>query len=119
SGEGLATKLGARVLETGLAIGPERQNGGLELGVPVRFASRLLGALVCRWPVDCAVGCDAGELIELATVMVAPRLDAWLAARDDEAKSATVVPELLGVSEAMTTVRKAIVRAAAAPFTLL
>jgi transcriptional regulator with GAF, ATPase, and Fis domain len=118
-GEGLATKLGARVLETGLAIGPERQNGGLELGVPVRFASRLLAALVCRWPIDCAVGRDAGELIELATVMVAPRLDAWLAARLDEAKSATAVPELLGVSEVMTTVRKAIVRAAAAPFTVL
>ena len=119
SGEGLATKLGARVLDTGLAIGPERQNGGLELGVPVRFASRVRAALVCRWPIDCAVSCDAGELIELATVMVAPRLDAWLAARRDEAKSATVVPELLGVSEAMTTVRKAIVRAAAAPFTVL
>ena len=119
AGEGLATNLGARVLETGLAIGPERQNGGLELGVPVRFASRVLAALVCRWPIDCAVSRDAGELIELATVMVAPRLDAWLAASLDEAKSATAVPELLGVSEAMTTVRKAIVRAAAAPFTVL
>jgi len=119
AGEGLATKLGARVLETGLAIGPERQNGGLELGVPVRFASRVLAALVCRWPIDCAVSRDAGELTELATVMLAPRLDAWLAAGLDEAKSATAVPELLGVSEAMTTVRKAIVRAAAAPFTVL
>jgi hypothetical protein len=119
SGDGLATKLGARVLETGLAIGPERQNGGLELGIPVRFASRVLAALVCRWPVDCTVSCDAGELIEMATVMVAPRLDAWLAARHEETKSATAVPELLGVSEAMSAVRKAIVRAAAAPFAVL
>jgi DNA-binding NtrC family response regulator len=119
SGEGLATKLGARVLETGLAIGPERQNGGLELGVPVRFASRVVAALVCRWPVDCSVTGDAGDLIELATVMVAPRLDAWLAGRREEARSATVVPELLGISEGMATVRKAIVRAAAAPFAVL
>ena len=119
SGEGLQTKLGARVLETGLAVGPERQNGGVELGIPVRFASRVLAALVCRWPVDGAVSRDAGELVELASVMVAPRLDAWLTARHDEAKSAIAVPELLGVSELMATVRKAIVRAAAAPFTVL
>jgi len=119
SGEGLQTKLGARVLETGLAVGPERQNGGLELGIPVRFASRVLAALVCRWPVDGAVSRDAGELVELASVMVAPRLDAWLTARHDEATSAIAVPELLGVSEVMATVRKAIVRAAAAPFTVL
>ena len=119
SGDGLATKLGVRVLETGLAIGPERQNGGMELGIPVRFASRVVAALVCRWPVDRAISRDAGELVELATVMVAPRLDAWLAARHEEAKAATAVPELLGVSEAMATVRKAIVRAAAAPFAVL
>ena len=119
SGGGLATKLGERVLETGLAIGPERQNGGMELGIPVRFASRVVAALVCRWPVDRAVGRDAGELVELATVMVAPRLDGWLAARHEEARSATAVPELLGVSEAIATVRKAIVRAAAAPFAVL
>jgi DNA-binding NtrC family response regulator len=119
SGDGLATKLGARVLETGLAIGPERQNGGLELGLPVRFASRVVAALVCRWPVDREITGDSGELVELATVMVAPRLDAWLAARHEEVKAATAVPELLGVSEAMATVRKAIVRAAAAPFAVL
>src|SRR4030095_13260043 len=86
---------------------------------PVRFASRLLAALVCRWPVDCAVCGDAAELVELAPVMGAPRLDVWLPARHDEAKWAIAVPELLGVSEAMATVRKAIVRAAAAPFTVL
>jgi len=119
SGDGLPTRLGARVLETSLAIGPERQNGGLELGSPVRFASRVIAALVCRWPIDCAVSPDAGDLIELAAVIVAPRLDAWHAGCQEEVKSATAVPELLGVSEAMTTVRKAIVRAAAAPFAVL
>ena len=119
SGEGLATKLGARVLETGLPIGPERQSGGMELGIPVRFASRMVAALVCRWPVDRAVSGDAGELVELAAVMVAPRLDAWLAACREEAKAATAIPELLGVSDAMATVRKSIVRAAAAPFAVL
>jgi hypothetical protein len=118
-GEGLSTRLGPRVLETALAIGPERQNGGSEIGIPVRFASRMVAALVCRWPVDRVVSRDAGELMDLAAVILAPRLDAWLAARRDEARSATVVPELVGTSEAIAQVRKAIVRAAAAPFAVL
>jgi DNA-binding NtrC family response regulator/tetratricopeptide (TPR) repeat protein len=119
SGDGLPTKLGARVLETGLTIGPERQNGGMELGVPVRFASRLIAGLVGRWPVDRAVYASAGELMDLSAVVLAPRIDAWLAARREEAKSTTAVPELVGVSEGIATVRKAIVRAAAAPFAVL
>jgi DNA-binding NtrC family response regulator len=118
-GEGLATKLGPRVLETALAIGPERQNGGSEIGIPVRFASRMVAALVCRWPVDRVVSRDASELMDLAAVVVAPRLDAWLAARRDEAASSTAVPELVGSSDAIAHVRKAIVRAAAAPFSVL
>ena len=108
-----------RVLETGLAIGPERQNGGYELGIPVRFASRMVAALVCRWPADGAVNRGACELVELAGVIPAPRLDAWFATRREESKSSTAVPELLGISEAMANVRKAIVRAAAAPFAVL
>ena len=118
-GDGLATKLGPRVLETLLIIGSERQNGGLELGVPVRFASRLAGALVCRWPTDRIVPTDTGELLDLAAVMMAPRLDAYLAGHREEARTATAVPELLGISDAMANVRKAIVRAAVAPFAVL
>ena len=118
-GEGLATKLGARVLETAMPIGPEQQNGGWELGTPVRFASRMVAALVCRWPVDRNVEPDAAELLELAALIVASRLDTLLAARREESRSATAVPELLGISDAIATVRKAIVRAAAAPFAVL
>jgi transcriptional regulator with GAF, ATPase, and Fis domain len=46
-------------------------------------------------------------------------MDAWSAARREEVRSATAVSELLGVSEAVANVRKAIVRAAAAPFAVL
>jgi two-component system response regulator AtoC len=118
-GEGLPTKLGTRVLEAGFAIGPERQAGGWEMGLPVRFGSRALGAIVCRWPVDRVVPADAAELLELAAILAAPRLDGLLAAARDEARGTTAVPELLGGSAAMAAVRKAIVRAAAAPFAVL
>jgi DNA-binding NtrC family response regulator len=118
-GEGLKTKVGARVLEAAFAIGPERHNGGWELGVPVRFGPRSVGAIVCRWPVDRTMPADAPELLELTAAIAAPRLDAWLTATREESKASMAVPELIGVSDAMTEVRKAIVRAAAAPFAVL
>ena len=36
-GSGLATQVGARVLEAGIAIGPEVQSAGGEMGVPIRL----------------------------------------------------------------------------------
>ena len=118
-GDGLPTRLGARVLEAAFPIGPERQAGGQEMGLPVRFGTRVVGAIVCRWPIDRLVPTDAAELLELGAVIAAPRLDALAVARRDEAKAASAVPELLGISEAIANVRKAIIRAAAAPFTVL
>jgi len=118
-GDGLPTRLGSRVLEAALAIGPERQGGGWEMGVPVRFGSRSVGAIVCRWPIDRLAPADAADLLDLVSVIAAPRVDALLAVRREEAKAVTAVPELLGVSEMMANLRKAIVRAAAAPFAVL
>lgn len=118
-GDGLPTRLGVRILEAGFGIGPERQSGGWELGLPVRFASRTVGAIVCRWPIDRVVPADAADVLELAAVIAGPRLDALCGAAREETKAATAVPELLGVSDAMTLVRRAIVRAAAAPFNVL
>jgi DNA-binding NtrC family response regulator/tetratricopeptide (TPR) repeat protein len=118
-GEGLPTRLGPRVLEAAFPIGPERQAGGSEIGLPVRLGTHVVGAIVCRWPIDRIVPADAAELLELIAVIAAPRLDALLAGRRDEASASTAVPELLGVSDAMANVRKAIVRAAAAPFAVL
>jgi len=118
-GDGLPTRLGARVLEAAFAIGPERQAGGWEVGVPIRFGSRIAGAIACRWPIDRQPPADAVELLDLVAVVAAPRVDALLAAGREESRAAAEVPELLGVSEAMAGVRQAVVRAAAAPFAVL
>jgi len=118
-GDGLPTVLGIRVLEAAFAIGPERQRGGFEIGVPVRTGVRILGAIVARWPIDRAVPPEAGELLDLAAAVAAPRVEALRAAKRDEAAASATVPELLGVSDVMMTVRNAIVRAAAAPFAVL
>ncbi len=118
-GDGLMTTVGSRVLEAAFAIGPERHKSGWETGVPVRFGSRTSGAIVCRWPVDRTMPGDACELLELTAAIVAPRLDTLLTVTRDESKASMAVPELIGVSDAIAEVRKAIVRAAAAPFAVL
>jgi DNA-binding NtrC family response regulator len=118
-GQGLPTRLGARVLEAGFGIGPERQAGGWESGLPIRFGSRTVGAIVARWPLDRDVPPDAAELLELAAVISGPRVDAIQVTAREAAQASTVVPELLGVSDAIATVRRAIFRAAGAPFNVL
>ncbi|HEY6362927.1 MAG TPA: sigma 54-interacting transcriptional regulator, partial [Vicinamibacterales bacterium] len=119
AGSGLATHLGSRVLDTGIVIGPETHAGGHELGVPVRLGTRLLACVVARWPVDRSPASHASDMLDLAAAVVAPRIEAHLAGARVDAAASTSVPELVGVSRAMEDVRRAIVRAAGAPFNVL
>ena len=117
-GAGLPTHLGGRVVEAGIPIADEA-GGGKEIGVPIRLGTRLLGALTGRWPFDRRPGGSAQEILEIAAAVAAPRLEALLAGRRESARSSTSVPELIGVSAAIADVRRAIERAARAPFAVL
>jgi hypothetical protein len=117
-GAGLPTRLGPRVLEAGIVIADEA-NGGHEIGVPIRLGSRLLGALVGRWSFDRRPPGVAVELLEIVAAVAALRLEALLAGRRDSARSSGSVPELIGVSSMMADVRRAIERAAKAPFAVM
>ena len=118
-GAGLPTRLGSRVLDAGIRLPAEVQSGGREIGVPVRLGSRLLAAVVARWPLDREPSPAAAEIIELATAIAAPRLDALLANARETARASLVTPDLVGVSVVMADVRRAIERAATAPFAVL
>jgi hypothetical protein len=118
-GSGLATELGPRVLQAGIAIGPETGSAGGEHGVPVRLGSRLLGALCARWPVDRTPPADAGELLTLAAAVLAPRVEGMQSVARDAAVASTSIPELVGSSQAINEVRRAVTRAASAPFAVL
>ena len=118
TGVGLPTRLGSRVLEAGIAIADE-VDSGREVGVPVRLGTRLLGALAGRWPFDHRPPGVAVEVLEIAAAVAAPRLETLLAGRRESARSSTSVPELIGVSAVMGDVRRAIERAARAPFAVL
>ena len=77
-GSGLPTCLGPRTLESGLLIAEDVEGGGHEIGVPIRLGTRLVAALVCRWPLDRLPPPQAAELLELAAAVAAPRADALL-----------------------------------------
>ena len=119
TGGGLATYLGPRVLETGIAIREEADSGGREIGLPIRLGPRLLAALVCRWPLDRQPPPHAIDVLDLAAAIAAPRVDALLAGLLEASLAVTSVPGLIGASVAMAEVRRAIERAARAPFAVL
>jgi DNA-binding NtrC family response regulator len=119
AGSGLATELGPRVLHAGIAIGPEAGSAGREQGVPVRLGPRLLGALCARWPVDRTPPVDAGDILDLAAAILAPRVEGMQSVTRETAAASTSIPELVGSSQAMTEVRRAVTRAASAPFAVL
>ena len=119
TGMGLPTHLGPRVLEAGIVLPAEIQHGGREVGMPVRLGSRLLAALVCRWPLDREPPAHAVEVLELAAAVGAPRLDAQLAEARETARASASIPELVGAGQVMADLRRAIERAAGAPFSVL
>jgi DNA-binding NtrC family response regulator len=117
-GSGMPTGLGQRVLEAGITIEIGEGAGG-ELGVPVRLGPRLVAALVARWPADRQRPGHCHDLMELAAAIAAPRIDAMRAAARHAATTATAIPELVGMSEAIADVCRAVARAASAPFAVL
>ena len=118
-GGGLKTRLGARIIDAGLVLGPETIEDGLEAGAPARRGGQVFAAIVARWPQDRTPVPGVLALIELATAVLEPRLDAMLSGARAQSLAATSGPELVGVSAAMLELRTAIVRAAAAPFAVL
>jgi DNA-binding NtrC family response regulator/tetratricopeptide (TPR) repeat protein len=118
-GSGLATQIVERVLEAGIVLESEVGHGAREIGVPVRLGARLLAALVCRWPLDREPSSQSAGLLSLAAAIVAPRVDALITGAREASNASVAVPELIGVSEAMSEVRRAIARAARAPFSVM
>jgi DNA-binding NtrC family response regulator len=118
-GAGLPTRIGQRVLEAGIVIPAEVESGAREVGVPVRLGARLLAALVCRWALDREHSSRHVDLLTLAAAIIAPRVDALITGVREASNASTSVPELIGVSASIAEVRRAIGRAARAPFSVM
>ncbi len=120
---GCSGPLGAlvgRVVDSGLAIGPAFTPYGVEMAVAVRQAGRPVGALACRWPVDRAVdGAKATMLLATAAAAVSPIVSTLLDRRANPLQPANAENNLIGTSESVESLRRAIRRAAAVPFPVL
>jgi DNA-binding NtrC family response regulator len=107
-----------RAIETGLTIAPHRVQERLEAAATVMYGGRAIGALCVRWTVG---GTDdlsrAPGLLSMAATAAAPIVSALLVRRT-QARTPTA-PDLLGITSAMSDLRRAVERAAPAPFAVL
>jgi transcriptional regulator with PAS, ATPase and Fis domain len=79
----------------------------------------MVAAIVARWPIDRVPPAQARELLELTAAVAATRVDGMRAAAREVASASIAIPELVGSSAAIADVRRAVARAAVAPFSVL
>jgi transcriptional regulator with GAF, ATPase, and Fis domain len=107
-----------RVVAAGIAIAPHRCDDRIESAVPIRYGGTTVGALVARWTIGTPHDLSqAASLLTAAAAAVAPILSAAVAGRRWPAGSG--MSDLMGASAAMAEVRRAVERAAGAPYAVL
>ncbi|HZW74964.1 MAG TPA: sigma-54 factor interaction domain-containing protein, partial [Caldimonas sp.] len=107
-----------RAVESGVAISPHQADDRVEAAAPVKYGGAIIGALAMRWVIGSAPNADrVAAAAQMATAAAAPILASALSSRRRSAT--TAFSELLGVSGAMIEVRRAVERAASAPFPAL
>ena len=111
--------LAARACQSGIAIGPERTTGGVEAAAPIRYLGRLVGALSVRWNVEGPIHAEHAAAFCGAVAAVCAPVMYVLLERQSAPTPAAADSELIGVSAAIDAVRRAIHRAANAPFPVL
>jgi DNA-binding NtrC family response regulator/tetratricopeptide (TPR) repeat protein len=113
--------LARRAIESELAIAPTATASGLEAAMPVRFAGTVVGAFVCRFAADAPPNWSAVHpVLAAAAAAVGPCVRAAADARALPAlQPDAAVGEVLGTSESVAALRRAVLRAAGAPFNVL
>jgi len=107
-----------RAIDAGMIITPHRMDDRIEAAAPIRYGGVILGAVLTRWTLGAAhTQAQAAAVLRMAATAAAPAMAVVLARRRAPAVQGT--SELLGISAAMTDVRRAVERAAAAPFSVL
>jgi DNA-binding NtrC family response regulator len=111
--------LARRSFDAGLTIEPEASANGVEGAVPIRYLGRFVGALAIRWTVEGPEQTQRAMAFCSAAAAACAPLVYVLLERQRTPVPTDTTPDLLGVSGAMDEVRRAIGRAANAPFTVL
>jgi DNA-binding NtrC family response regulator len=108
-----------RALSGGIVVDLHAAEAGQEAAVPMRHAGSLVGAVGCRWleaPPGSAA--DVRRLLETAAAAAGPCARALEEQATPPGHPGDAV-DLVGTSSAIDTVRRAIARAANAPFSVL
>ena len=111
--------IAARAAGIGQPIFPERASGWIDAAVPIPYLGRSVGAIAIRWSID---GPERVErtmaFVSACALACAPLL--YVLLDQQSAPPADEPPQdILGVSASIEEVRRAIRRAANAPFTVL
>ena len=111
--------LAIRCVTAGIPIGPEPSNGWVDAAMPIRYLGRFIGAVTTRWTSEGPPHAERAMAFGLAAAAAcAPLVYVMLERRSGPAEDAAPF-DLVGDSAAIDDLRKAIARAANAPFTVL
>ncbi|MGQ0732667.1 MAG: sigma-54 interaction domain-containing protein [Acidobacteriota bacterium] len=118
--ESAGADIAVRAMNGGAPIAAAAAEGPAESACPVRHAAEVIGAVWCRWSAGTPVAAqDAAALLGVAAAATAPSMRLAIARSAPARITLSAVPELVGDSEAMCSVRDAIVRAASSPFSVV
>jgi len=117
-GGGLETAIVERAIAARQTIAPHLCRERIEGAAPVRYGGDAIGAVAARWALGMPFDPPrASLLLTIAATAAGPALAAALARRTGPPER--MMGELIGTSQAMADVRRAVERAAAAPFAVL
>lgn len=117
---GAQLRSAARALDTGIAEPPAGNAQQDEAAWPIRYGATIVGAVWCRWSTGAPLlPQDVSAILGVAATAAAPAVHQVREGLAVPKAVATLIPELVGDSPAMTLVRQAVLRAAASPFPVL
>jgi DNA-binding NtrC family response regulator/tetratricopeptide (TPR) repeat protein len=117
-GARLDPAIAARAVTAGITVAPHLWNDRLESAAPVRYGGEVIGAFAARWPLGTPYELSrAAAVLTMAATAAAPVVSAAIERRSRP--PAPALMNLLGVTASMSELRRAIERAAPAPFAVL
>jgi DNA-binding NtrC family response regulator len=112
--------LAAQVLDTGVTLPLVDRGRSVETAWPIRYGATIVGALWCHWSMGVPlVAQDVANVLGLAATAAAPAVHHLVERHRTPQLAGALVPDLIGESHVMETVRHAVLRAAASPFPVL
>jgi DNA-binding NtrC family response regulator/tetratricopeptide (TPR) repeat protein len=110
--------LAERTAAACITIAPHRHDDRIEAAAPVHYGGATIGVLCARWTLGSTDDMSrAASVLTMTAAAAAPMLAAAIATRADVPTGRDT--ELLGVSPAIADLRKAVERAASAPYPVL